>query len=203
MFYKQEIELLGGKWMQGKIIIISAPSGSGKSTIINYLLSQGLNLQFSVSATSRQPRGQEQDGVEYYFLTPNEFRKQIECGNFLEYEEVYPGLYYGTLKSEIDRIRNEKKHIILDLDVVGGCNVKEYYGDRALSIFIQPPSVEELQKRLAARGTDTPEIISQRIDKAVKEMSYASRFDKIIVNDDLQMAQEQTLLTIKNFIDLK
>jgi guanylate kinase len=187
--------------MDCKLIIISAPSGSGKSTIIDYVLSQSANLKFSISATNRSARGKEKNGVEYYFLSENDFRTKIANGDFLEYEEVYPGLYYGTLKSEINRILAEGKNVILDLDVIGGCNVKNNYGNKALSIFIQPPSVEELRKRLEARGTDTPETISKRISKAVEEMEYASRFDKIIINDDLEKAQQQTLLTIKNFLD--
>jgi guanylate kinase len=141
--------------MGGKLVIISAPSGSGKSTIINYILSQGVDLQFSISATSREPRGNEQNGVEYYFLSKEDFHDKIRNGEFLEYEEVYSGLYYGTLKSEINRIFAENKNVILDLDVVGGCNVKKHYRDNSLLIFIQPPSIEELKKRLEARGTDT------------------------------------------------
>ncbi len=187
--------------MEGKLIIISAPSGSGKSTIINYILSQGVNLQFSISATSRQPRGNETHGNEYYFLSEDVFRTKINNGEFLEHEEVYPGLFYGTLKSEINRIFAEGKNVILDLDVVGGCNVKNYYGDKALSIFIQPPSVDELRKRLEARGTDTPETISKRVSKAEEEMKYSSKFDKIIINDNLGKAQQDTLLTINNFLE--
>ncbi len=187
--------------MDGKLIIISAPSGSGKSTIINYVLSQGVNLQFSISATSRKPRGNEQNGVEYYFFSEEDFRSKINNGEFLEYEEVYSGLYYGTLKSEINRIFAEDKNVILDLDVVGGCNVKNYYGDKSLSIFIQPPSVDELRKRLEARGTDTPETIEKRVSKATEEMKYSSKFDKIIINDILENAQQETLLTIKSFLE--
>ena len=187
----------------GRIVIISAPSGAGKSTIINYVLSQGVDLQFSISATSRKPRGNEQDGVEYHFLSEEEFRTKIDNGEFLEYEEVYPGLFYGTLKSEINRIFVTGKNVILDIDVVGGCNVKNYYGDKSLSIFIQPPSIEELRNRLEARGTDTPETIDKRVDKAAKEMQYASRFDKTIINDNLESAQQETLLTIKNFLEQK
>ena len=132
--------------MDGKLIIFSAPSGSGKSTIINYLLEQGLNLKFSISATSRAPRGEEKDGVEYYFLSPEDFRKRIAAGDFLEYEEVYTDKFYGTLKSEVERIFKEGNNVIFDVDVVGGCNIKKYYGNRALSVFIQPPSVEELRR---------------------------------------------------------
>ena len=187
----------------GRIVIISAPSGAGKSTIINYVLSQGVDLQFSISATSRKPRGNEQDGVEYHFLSEEEFRTKIDNGEFLEYEEVYPGLFYGTLKSEINRIFVTGKNVILDIDVVGGCNVKNYYGDKSLSMFIQPPSIEELRNRLEARGTDTPETIDKRVDKAAKEMQYAYRFDKTIINDNLESAQQETLLTIKNFLEKK
>ncbi len=187
--------------MDGKLIIISAPSGSGKSTIINYILSQGVNLQFSISATSRKPRGEERDGVEYYFLSEEDFRTKIENGEFLEYEEVYPGLFYGTLKSEINRIFAKGKNVILDIDVVGGCNVKNYFGDKSLSIFIQPPSIEELRKRLEARGTDTTETINKRVSKAAEEMLYASKFDKIIINDNLEKAQQITLLTVNNFLE--
>ena len=150
--------------MAGKLIIFSAPSGSGKSTIINYLLQQSLRLRFSISATSRAPRGTEKNGVEYYFLTPEEFKARIAKGDFLEYEEVYTDKFYGTLKSEVERIIQEGDNVIFDVDVVGGCNIKRFYGDRALSVFIQPPSIEELRKRLIGRGTDTPEVIESRID---------------------------------------
>ena len=187
----------------GKLVIISAPSGSGKSTIINHVLSQGIDLQFSISATSRKPRGNEQHGVEYYFLSEEEFREKINNGEFLEHEEVYSGVFYGTLKSEIDRIFATGKNVILDIDVVGGCNVKNYHGDQSLSIFIQPPSIEELKNRLEARGTDTPETIEKRVSKAAEEMQYASRFDKTVINDNLDSAQQETLLTIKNFLEQK
>ena len=154
----------------GKLIIFSAPSGSGKSTIINYLLKQGLDLAFSISATSRPPRGTEHDGVEYFFLTPDEFRERIARGEFLEYEEVYPGRFYGTLKSQVEKQLAEGQNVIFDVDVVGGCNIKQYYGDRALSVFIQPPSVEELRRRLVGRGTDAPEVIADRVAKAEYEL---------------------------------
>lgn len=189
--------------MAGKLIIFSAPSGSGKSTIINYLLKQNLNLHFSISATSRAPRGTERHGVEYYFLSPAEFRSRIAAGDFLEYEEVYTDKYYGTLKSEVERILNEGNNVIFDVDVVGGCNIKKYYGDRALSVFIQPPCVATLRERLEGRGTDTPEVIECRIAKAEYEMSFAKKFDVIIVNDDLETAQKEALLVIKNFIGKK
>lgn len=187
--------------MTGKLIIFSAPSGSGKSTIINYLLKQGLNLRFSISATSRAPRGTEQHGVEYYFLSPDEFRTRIAAGDFLEYEEVYTDKFYGTLKSEVERILNAGDNVIFDVDVVGGCNIKNYYGDKALSVFIQPPSIEELRKRLVGRGTDSPEVIESRIAKAEFELGYADKFDVRIINDDLDKAQKDAYNVIKNFID--
>ncbi|MBE6300330.1 MAG: guanylate kinase [Parabacteroides distasonis] len=186
--------------MAGKLIIFSAPSGSGKSTIINYLLTQNLNLHFSISATSRAPRGTEQNGIEYYFLTPEEFRNRIAAGDFLEYEEVYTDKFYGTLKSEVERILNKGDNVVFDVDVVGGCNIKKYYGERALSVFIQPPSVEELRKRLEGRGTDAPEVIDSRIAKAEFELSFASKFDVVIINDDLDKAKSDTLTTIQNFL---
>lgn len=187
--------------MDGKLIIFSAPSGSGKSTIINYLLEQGLNLKFSISATSRAPRGEEKDGVEYYFLSPEEFRKRIAAGDFLEYEEVYADKFYGTLKSEVERIFKAGDNVIFDVDVVGGCNIKKYYGNRALSVFIQPPSVEELRRRLVGRNTDSPEVIESRLAKAEYELGFAKQFDVVIINDDLDKAKEETLRTVKNFLD--
>lgn len=186
--------------MAGKLVIFSAPSGSGKSTIINYLLQQGLNLCFSISATSRAPRGTERDGVEYYFLSPDEFRRRIAAGDFLEYEEVYQDKFYGTLKSEVERILNRGDNVIFDVDVVGGCNIKAAYGDRALSVFIQPPSVEELRRRLVSRGTDAPDVIESRVAKAEYELSFASRFDRVIVNDDLERAEAEVLRTIQDFL---
>jgi len=186
--------------MEGKLIIFSAPSGSGKSTLINYLLKQDLGLTFSISATSRVPRGQEKDGVEYYFLSPEAFRSRIAKGDFLEYEEVYTDTYYGTLRSEVDRITKQGKHVVFDVDVVGGVNIKKIYGERALSIFIQPPSVEVLKQRLEARNTDTPELIARRVDKAKFELGFASKFDTLIVNDDLALAKAEVLETIEKFI---
>lgn len=186
--------------MAGKLVIFSAPSGSGKSTIINYLLQQGLNLCFSISATSRAPRGTERDGVEYYFLSPDEFRRRIAAGDFLEYEEVYQDKFYGTLKSEVERILSRGDNVIFDVDVVGGCNIKAAYGDRALSVFIQPPSVEELRRRLVSRGTDAPDVIESRVAKAEYELSFASRFDRVIVNDDLERAEAEVLRTVQDFL---
>ncbi len=186
---------------RGKLIIFSAPSGSGKSTIIQSLLNKDLNLSFSISATSRAPRGTEQNGVEYYFITPDEFKARIANDEFLEYEEVYAGKFYGTLKSEVERILNSGKNVIFDVDVVGGLNIKKYYGDQALALFIQPPSIEELEKRLKSRATDAPEVIANRIAKAEYELSFAPRFDKIIVNDILEKAQADAYHLIRQFLD--
>ena len=157
----------------GKLIIFSAPSGSGKSTIINHLLQQDLNLAFSISATSRPPRGTERDGVEYFFLTPDEFRERIARDEFLEYEEVYPGRFYGTLKSQVEKQLDAGQNVVFDVDVVGGVNIKRFYGQRALSIFIQPPSVEVLRRRLVSSATDAPEVIVSRLEKAEYEMCFA------------------------------
>lgn len=187
--------------MTGKLIIFSAPSGSGKSTIINYLLTHNLNLAFSISATSRPPRGTEQHGVEYFFLTPEEFRSRIENNEFLEYEEVYKDRYYGTLKEQVEKQLEAGQNVVFDVDVVGGCNIKKFYGERALSVFIQPPSVEELRCRLEGRGTDTPEVIESRIAKAEYELSFAPQFDCIIVNDNLETAKAETLKVIKEFLE--
>jgi len=186
----------------GKLVIFSAPSGSGKSTIVNYLLdlNSELNLRFSVSATSRPPRGSERNGVEYYFLTPDEFRAKIENDEFLEWEEVYTDRYYGTLKSEVQRIFDNGHNVIFDVDVVGGCNIKNYFGDKALSVFIEPPSIEELKCRLVKRGTDLPEVIEDRIMKAEHEMTFAPKFDVIIHNEDLDKAKAETLIVVKQFL---
>lgn len=184
-----------------KIIIFSAPSGSGKSTIINYLMTQGLNLHFSISATSRPPRGQEQHGVEYFFLTPDEFRQHIANGDFLEYEEVYKDRFYGTLKTQVDKQLERGENVVCDVDVLGGINIKKHYGNRALSLFIQPPSIEELRNRLTQRATDAPEVIEDRIARATFELSKANEFDHIVVNDDLETAQNETLSIIKSFIE--
>lgn len=184
----------------GKLIIFSAPSGAGKSTIVNYLLSQNLNLRFSISATSRLPRGEEKHGVEYYFHTPEEFRQKIENNEFLEYEEVYKDKFYGTLKTEVQRIFDNGGNVIFDVDVVGGCNIKKYYGDKALSIFVEPPSISELRNRLISRGTDSPEIIEARVAKAEYEMTFASEFDVIIKNDNLEEAKAKALQVVKEFL---
>ena len=184
-----------------KLIIFSAPSGSGKSTIINYLLKQNLNLAFSISATSRPPRGTEQHGVEYFFLSPEEFRQRIANDEFLEYEEVYEDRFYGTLKAQVERQLEAGQNVVFDVDVVGGCNIKQFYGERALSIFIQPPSIEALRQRLEGRGTDTPEVIEDRLAKASYELTFAPKFDKVIVNDDLEKAQAETLEVLQEFLN--
>ena len=186
--------------MAGKLVIFSAPSGSGKSTIINYLMRQGLGLAFSVSATSRPPRGTERDGVEYFFLSPEEFRRRIAAGDFLEYEEVYKDRFYGTLKSQVEKQLEAGQNVVLDVDVHGGCRIKEHYGDRALSVFIQPPSVEELRRRLESRGTDSPEVINDRIARAEYELTFAQRFDTVIINDNLEEAEAEALARLKAFL---
>lgn len=188
---------------KGKVIVVAAPSGCGKSTIINAILDdRDLNLGFAVSATTRSPREGEQEGVNYYFMSEEEFRAAIAGGEFLEYEEVYPGRFYGTLRSEVDRITGEGHNIILDLDVNGALHVKDVYREEALTVFIQPPSLEELRRRLELRGTETPEVIDVRINRAAYELSRASEFDRIVVNDRLDTAIEQTRSLIDGFIGL-
>lgn len=185
---------------KGKIIIISAPSGCGKSTIINALLKRGeIDMQFSVSATNRPPRDGEVHGVNYYFLTDDDFKKAISQGDFVDYEEVYPGRYYGTLKSEIARIVDGGHNVVLDIDVKGGVNVKRMYGDEAVSVFIQPPSVEALRSRLVGRGTETEDAIEQRVARAEFEIGYAPQFDHTVVNDDLTEAIENVSKILKEF----
>ena len=191
--------------MKGNCLIFSAPSGSGKSTIVQWLTKEHpeLNLVFSISATSRPPRGTEQHGVEYFFLTPEEFKAKIDANEFLEYEEVYTDRYYGTLKSQVEEQLESGKNVIFDIDIKGGINVKKFFGDRALSLFIQPPSVEELRKRLVGRATDSAEQIEERLAKAEYEMSFAPQFDQLIVNDDLDTAKADTLKTIRNFLNIQ
>ena len=188
--------------MRGKLIIISAPSGTGKSTIIGWLMKEHpeLNLAFSISCTSRPPRGTEQNGVEYFFLTPEEFRERIDNDEFLEYEEVYEGRFYGTLKAQVERQLEAGQNVVFDVDVKGGVNIKRYYGDEALSVFIQPPSIAELRRRLEGRGTDEPEVIDQRIARAEFELTFADKFDTIVVNDQLDQAEADALKTIKAFL---
>ena len=188
--------------MKGKMLIVSAPSGSGKSTIVQWLMQEHpeLKLYFSISCTSRAPRGTEQNGVEYFFLSPEEFKAKIQNDEFLEYEEVYENRFYGTLKQQVENQRAIGQNVVFDVDVKGGVNIKKYYGDEALSLFIQPPSVEELRRRLEGRGTDTAEAIEQRLDKAEYELTFASQFDKIIVNDDLEKAKQEALRIVKDFL---
>ena len=189
--------------MRGKCLIFSAPSGSGKSTIVQWLLQHPeLKMVFSISATSRAPRGTEKNGVEYYFLTADEFRARIANDEFLEYEEVYSGCFYGTLKEQVEKRLNEGMNVVFDVDVVGGCNIKKYYGEQALSMFIQPPSIEELERRLKNRGTDSAEMIAKRVAKASYELTFAPKFDVVIVNDKLEEAQMKALSTIKSFLNV-
>lgn len=185
-----------------KCLIVSAPSGSGKSTIVQWLMNEHpeYKLAFSISATSRKPRGTEQHGVEYYFLSVEEFKQRIANGDFLEYEEVYEGGFYGTLKASIEEMLEKGHNVVFDVDVKGGVNIKKYYGDKAMSLFIQPPSVEELRRRLIGRGTDSMEKIEERLAKAEYEMSFAPQFDHIVVNDDLETAKAETLQLVKDFL---
>ena len=184
-----------------KVIIFSAPSGAGKSTIVNHILKNHPELEFSVSATSRPPRGNERNGVEYYFFSADEFRRMIEEDRFVEYEEVYAGSFYGTLKSEVDRIWSKGHAIVFDIDVCGGVNVTRIFGDKALSIFIQAPSVEVLRERLVGRGTDTPEAIERRVAKAASEMEFATgKFDYVLVNDDLPTALAEAEKVVSDFL---
>ncbi|WP_321424766.1 guanylate kinase [uncultured Bacteroides sp.] len=187
--------------MSGKLIIFSAPSGSGKSTMINYLLKQDLHLAFSISATSRSPRGSEQHGVEYFFLSPEEFRQRIDNDEFLEYEEVYKDRFYGTLKAQVEKQLEAGQNVVFDVDVVGGCNIKKFYGDRALSVFIQPPSLEILRQRLEGRGTDEASVIESRLAKAEFELGFACKFDVVIINDDLEEARDRALKILREFLD--
>lgn len=186
---------------KGKLVIFSAPSGSGKSTLVHYLMEQGMDFGFSVSATSRAPRGNERHGVDYFFLSPEEFRASILADDFVEYEEVYPGRFYGTLKSQVEE-QLERQNVLFDVDVKGGCNLKKYYGERALFLFIQPPSIEVLRARLAGRGDTAPEEIEKRIGKAEYEMTFAKYADRVIVNDDLDTAKCELLASVRAFLDM-
>ena len=187
---------------KGKLLIFSAPSGSGKSTIVNFLMQEHpeLNMHFSISCTTRAPRGTEKNGVEYFFLTPEEFKAKIAEDAFVEYEEVYTDRFYGTLKSQVENQINNGENVVFDVDVKGGCNLKKIFGNEALSVFVQPPSVEELRRRLVGRATDAPEVIEQRLAKAEEELTYAPKFDVIIVNDDLETAKAEALNTIGDFL---
>lgn len=192
----------GGGRLSSRLIIFSAPSGSGKSTIVNWLMQEHpeLKLAFSISCTSRKPRGTERDGVEYFFVSPQEFRERIDNDEFLEYEEVYEDRFYGTLKTQVDNQLKAGQNVVFDVDVKGGVNIKRFYGDRALSIFIQPPSIDELRRRLESRATDAPQVIEDRLNKAAYELTFASQFDKVVVNDDLDKARTETLQIIQEFL---
>lgn len=188
--------------MKGKLIIFSAPSGAGKSTIVKHLIDHsGIDFGFSISATSRAPRGTEKHGVEYFFMTTEEFKQKIAEGAFIEYEEVYNGCFYGTLKSEVERVLNSGKHMLFDVDVKGGLSIKKLYGEQALAVFVQPPSVEELHRRLVNRATDSEEMIAKRVSKAEWEMQFAPEFDLIIVNDNLEKAQQETEKAVFDFLN--
>ena len=186
--------------MSGKVLIFSAPSGSGKSTIVNHILGLHPEIEFSVSATSRPPRGTEQDGVEYLFYSADVFRLMVRDGKFVEFEEVYEDRFYGTLKSEVNRIWAKGHVIVFDVDVKGGVSLKKYFGESALSVFIQAPSVEELRRRLIARATDTPEAIEERVAKASEEMTYAPKFDRVLINDDLETAFREAETMVNDFL---
>ena len=184
----------------GKLVIFSAPSGAGKSTLVNYLLPQFPALSFSISATSRSPRGKEENGKDYYFLSSEEFKSRVAQDELLEWEEVYAGTYYGTLRSEVERIWAQGKVVVFDIDVVGALNLKKQFGDRALALFVQAPSVEILEQRLRGRGTDSEEKIQQRVAKATIEMARAPEFDKVVVNDYLDTAKAEALAILKDFL---
>ncbi len=187
---------------KGKLLIFSAPSGSGKTTLVNHLLAEIPNIAFSVSATTRAPRGEEQNGVEYYFISLEEFMQRVENDEFLEWQEVYPGRCYGTLKAVVEKMQEEGKHVAFDVDVVGGTNIKKFYGDKALSVFIQAPSIEVLRDRLVNRGTDSMEEIEKRLEKAQWEMDFAQgKFDTTIINDDLETAKADILEAVKSFLE--
>jgi len=187
--------------MEGKLVIISAPSGAGKTTVVNHLLRKELGLEFSVSATTRVPRGREKNGREYYFITPDDFRERIRNNEFIEWQEVYRDQYYGTLKCEIERIWAKKKHVVFDVDVKGGINLKNTFGNKAISIFIMPPSINDLEKRLLARATDDRSKIKIRVEKAIEEMKLADNFDHIVINDNLELAQKEVYEMVKSFVN--
>ena len=186
--------------MKGKVIIFSAPSGSGKSTIVHHILELHPEMEFSISATSRAPRGDEQEGVDYYYISNEEFRRRIEADEFVEWQQVYAGHHYGTLKSEVERIWEKGHVIIFDVDVKGGVNLKKYFGDDAMSVFVKAPSIEEIRRRLIARGTDTPEAIEERVSKASEEMTYQDKFDYVLMNDDLEEAFREIEDAVAGFL---
>lgn len=189
--------------MQGKVIIVSAPSGAGKTSIVRHLLEQVPDLKFSISATTRPKRDYEIDGKDYYFLTPEQFKERLANDEFLEWQEVYADQFYGSLKSEVERIWSNGQAVIFDVDVLGGLNIKNFYGDEALSVFIEPPTMEELANRLKKRGTETEESLKKRIDKAEYELSFAPQFDKIVLNDDLATAQQEMIDLVRDFLEEK
>lgn len=186
--------------MNGKLIIFSAPSGSGKTTIVKHLLDKGFNLEFSISACNRKPRGTEIHGKDYYFLETKEFKLKIADDQFIEWEEVYSDRFYGTLRSELQRIWDKGNHVLFDVDVKGGVNIKKQFGDKALAVFIMPPSVNELENRLKSRGTDSDEEIEKRVAKAQEEITYAQQFDHIILNDNLEVAKQEAEELLKSFL---
>lgn len=185
---------------QGKLIIFSAPSGSGKTTLVHYVMSKIPYLSFSISAASRKKRVGEKDGKDYYFITADQFRSKIKYDEFIEWEEVYTDHYYGTLKTEVERIRNSGKHVAFDVDVIGGLNIKKQFGSEALAVFVKPPSVDVLKERLKNRATDSAEAIRTRIEKAESELAFENQFDVVIINDDLETAKQNTLETIQAFL---
>lgn len=199
MFSDQKLQ--GKTKMKGKLIIISAPSGAGKTTIVKHLLDSGLNLSFSISATTRKPRENENNGIDYFFIPLGEFRKRLDNNEFVEWQEVYRDILYGTLKSEMERIWSAGCHVLFDVDVQGGVNLKKIFGNRALAMFIMPPSVEELEKRLVKRGTESAEKVRMRVDKAKEELLLADQFDKIIVNKDLDTARKEAYTVVSSFLE--
>lgn len=186
--------------MEGKLLIFSAPSGSGKTTIVRHLLSLKMGLEFSISATSREPRINEENGKDYYFLSSEDFRKKIDANEFLEWEEVYPDQYYGTLGSEVNKLRQSGKHVIFDIDVEGGVHLKEEFGELAFSVFVQAPSLEIMEKRLRSRGTDSEEQLTKRLQKAKVELSYAEKFDYILINNNLEESLKIAEQIVRKFI---
>lgn len=189
--------------MKGKVIIVSAPSGAGKTSIVRHLLEQVPDLKFSISATTRPKRDYEIDGKDYYFLTPEQFKERLANDEFLEWQEVYADQFYGSLKSEVERIWSNGQAVIFDVDVLGGLNIKKFYGDEALSVFIEPPTMEELENRLKKRGTETDESLKKRLAKAEYELSFARQFDKIVLNDDLKTAQQEMIDLVRDFLEEK
>ena len=189
--------------MQGKVIIVSAPSGAGKTSIVRHLLEQVPDLKFSISATTRPKRDYEIDGKDYYFLTPEQFKERLANDEFLEWQEVYTDQFYGSLKSEVERIWSNGQAVIFDVDVLGGLNIKKFYGDEALSVFIEPPTMEELENRLKNRGTENDASLKKRLAKAEYELSFAQQFDKIVLNDDLKTAQQEMIDLVRDFLEEK